>query len=641
MKRFFLRILNAVFPGRADDELAREVASHLAMLEGEGVRRGMTREEARLAARRAFGGVEHTKDLHRDVRSFVRLDDLRRDVQYGARTLRHTPGFTAIAVLTLALGIGANTAIFSVVNGVLLRPLPYKDPQRLVRIVENISAGDTSIGPRRRAVGLNLAELVTFRSKATTLSHAGVYVESTMTLAGRDESIRLTAIRLSPAFFSMLGVSPLRGRTFESREETPGADGVVVLSYSTWQRYFGGAPDVLSRSLTLDGRSFAVVGVMPSDFQFPDPQTQLWIPYALSGAGARLPIIARIADGATVEAASAEVGAILRQLLARSSRQPSDQGPFELEHVQDQLVAPVKPALRMLTAAVGFVLLIACINVANLMLARTAARQREIAVRLALGASRGRLIRQLLTESTMLALLGGAAGTGLAFGGLRLLQALGAGLPRGDLTLGVSIPRLDEIGIDLRVLAFTLAIALLTGVLFGLAPAARHSRSGQTDTLREGSASSAGSGFNLLRGHRLQGLLIVAEIAMAMLLLVGGGLMIRSFVNLSNVDPGYNPAGLLTFQVFSPRARPTFRRRSPRGPSLVATRPCGRLRRNASHASLQKRRPPQDDARLPDAAATSTRPWGAASTGEPRHAHRQPRVLERDGDARNRRTRVW
>ncbi len=547
LRRFMRRLFNLVQPGRAERELAREMASHLALLEDDYQRRGMTADEARFAARRAIGGIEQAKEQQRDARSFRWLEDAWRDAQHAWRMLCRSPGFTAVAVVTLALGIGANAAIFSIVNAVLLRPLPYADADRLVRIIENVPAASGSTVPTRRVIGLPLSDLTAFRSRVKTLSHVGVYVGSTVMLTGRAETIRLEATRVSPALLSMLGTPPLVGRTFEPEEEAPGRDAVVVLSYASWQRHFGGARDLLGQSVTLDGRTYSIVGVMPRGFEFPDPQTQLWIPYALTPAALRsrgLPI-ARLADGVSLQTAAAEVNVILRR---------SAPSPLELESVQEQLVAPVRAALIVLTVAVGVVLLIACVNVANLVLARTAARRREIAVRLALGAGRGRIVRQLFAENALLALVGGVAGIALAFGGVRLLKILGASLPRRDLMLGVSIPRLDEIGIDATVLAFTFGMSVLTGIVFGLAPALGHWRSLSITALRE-SAGSPVSGFNLFRRHRLQGLLIVSEIAMAMMLFVAGGLLMHSFVTLSSVDPGFDRSSVLTFQVFSPRAR--------------------------------------------------------------------------------------
>jgi predicted permease len=487
------------------------------------------------------------------------LDDMQRDVQYAVRTLRRTPGFTAVAVLTLTLGIGANTAMFSVVNAVLLRPLPYKEGGRLVRIFGNVSAAGSSSGPARRVPSVSVSDLAPLRAQTQTLSHITFYLPLSSTLTHPDGAIKLEGMRVLPDTFPMLGARALVGRTFESGEALAGADAVLILSHATWQRYFGGKADILGQSLTLDGRAYAVVGVMPPDFQFADPQVQFWVPFVpadfprIGGS----PIV-RLKDGVSMQTATAEVTTILQQLSAnRPATGPQPPGPsgYELVGLQDLLVAPVRPALIILAGAVGFVLLIACVNVANLLLARSAGRQREIAVRLAIGAGRGRLIRQALTESVLLALVGGIAGTALAFGGVRLLQTLGAGLPRRDLGgLGVGLPRLDEIGIDATVLAFTLGASVVTGVLFGLAPAIRQSRPSPMDTLREG-AGSATSGFNLFRGNRMQGLLVVAEIAMAMILFVGGGLLIHSVVNLSQVDPGYDPTHLLTAQVSLPRGR--------------------------------------------------------------------------------------
>jgi len=475
--------------------------------------------------------------------------DIDQDLRYAIRTLRRSPGFTTVAVLTLALGIGATTAMFSVINAVLLRPLPYPNSDRLVRFIEHRPPdARNAIGYPQQLASVQTTDLPAFRAEATTLSHVGVYVGTAMMWTGHGEPIRLQATRLSPSILAMLGVRPRIGRTFELREETPGTDAAVILSHAVWQQYFGGRTDVLGQSLVLDGRSFAVIGVMPNGFQYPDPQTQVWTPYALGATRARLQPIARLADGVSFEAASAQVSGILHNLRTSSAPQTANPPEFGIERVQEQLVAPVRPALLALAAAVAAVLLIACANVANLLLARSAARRREIAVRLALGARRGRIARQLLTESALLAVAGGAAGTLIAIGSLQLLHALGASLSRTDLTPGVSIPRLDEIRIDMSALAFTLVLAVSTGMLFGMAAALRQSNCRHSDFLREG-FSSASPGFNLLRHQRTQGVLVVVEIATAMLLLVGGGLLIHSFIKVSTVNPGYDPVNLLTFNV--------------------------------------------------------------------------------------------
>jgi putative ABC transport system permease protein len=586
-RRFFRRLSNAFRPNRAEPELARELSSHLALLEDEYRRRGLTPDAACLAARRALGGVEQIKDLHRDVRSFAWLDDLRRDLHYAIRALRRAPGFTGVAVLTLALGIGANTAIFSVVNAVLLRPLPYQDADRFVRIIDRIPPAPAGAGGPMRLPGVSVEELGRLRSRSRTLSNIGVYLQTSATLAGREEAVRLEGSRVSPQVFAMLGVQPMIGRRFANGEELAGADAVLILGYGTWQRQFGASPQVLGRSVTLDTRDYMVIGVMPQGFAFPDAQTQFWIPFVPPASGpawqARFTPVARLSEGASIAAAVAEVNAILPSIPPAPPAPPppgGQRGPrplppaplapqandwsarrepaskpllsnraadprFRIIGLQEQLVAPVKQALLILAGTVGFVLLIACVNVANLLLARTAVRGREIAVRRALGAGHGRLVRQLLAESILLALVGGLAGTAMAFGGVRLLQAAGASLPRRDLGTSFNIPRLAEIGIDSTVFGFALAISVATGILFGLAPALRQARGAHMPALRE---STGG------RSHRMQHVLVVAEIAMALVLLIGGGLLIHSFVNLLKTDAGYDPRNVLTFQVTLPRS---------------------------------------------------------------------------------------
>ena len=482
------------------------------------------------------------------------LDDVQRDLRWAIRALTRTPGFAAVAVITLALGIGANTAIFSVVNAVLLRPLPYRDPDRLVRIFGSIGAGESVNGPSQRVPAVVVSDLAPLRQATRTLSHIVMYVGASSTMTRGDEAVKLDGTRISPQAFEMLGAAPIIGRTFDVREGNSGADSVIILSFACWQRYFGGSAAVLRETLQLDGKAYAVIGVMPPSFQFPDAQTQFWVPFVetdfprMGGSP-----VARVEPGVSLQTASAEVTAILRGLSAApSTSRPPAPTRYELVGMQDQLVAPVRPALLVLAGAVAFVLLIACVNVANLVLARAAARQRELAVRVAIGASRGRLIAQALTESLLLASVGGVAGTGLAFAGVRLLRTLGASLPRRDIGPGIGFPRLDEIGIDRRVWAFALAVSVLTGIVAGLAPAIRQSRAAAMDLLREG-ASAGASGFDVFRRHRIQGVLVIAEIAMATLLFAGGGLLIHSLVNLSRVDPGYDAAHVLTAQVSLPR----------------------------------------------------------------------------------------
>jgi putative ABC transport system permease protein len=498
-----------------------------------------------------FGRVAHGEVANAPVARWRRwADDLVQDTARAARRLRRQPSFSLVAIATLALGIGANSAIFSVIHGVLLRPLPYPNADRLVTVLERKAAEDAS-GPSIEEDSLNEQQLAAFRSHSTSLAGAGSYAGATLVLTGQQESVRLEAARLTADVFPMLGVAPLLGRTFAPSDAVLGSGDVAVLSYTTWQRNFGGASDILGRSLTLDGRSVAVVGVMPQGFQFPEPQTRLWIPYKLAADAPErrfrtMEPMALLADGVGFRAATAEVNTVLKQLDVADG--PASE--FLLSRVQDELVAPVRPALLVMAVAVGLVLLIACVNVANLLLVRNAARQREMAVQVAIGAARGRLIRQGLAESGLLALLGSAVGVGIAVVGIRLVQTMGAGLPRRDVSADALLPRLDEVSMNWSVLAFTLGIAVATGLICGLLPALRRNPR-EMQTLREVTATSM-SGFSLGRRLKLQGVLVITEIAVATILCLGGGLLIRTFLSLSQVKPGYEPKQLLTFQISAP-----------------------------------------------------------------------------------------
>jgi putative ABC transport system permease protein len=473
------------------------------------------------------------------------------DLRYAFRTLRRQPGFAAVAILTMALGIGANTAIFTVVLAVLLRPLPFVDSDRVVRIVEHLPPSDGSAAPRRTSP-LALSEIAPLRSQTTTLSHLGTHIPTIRTVTNRDQPFRLVGSRVSPDLLSMIGAPPLLGRIFERGEDAPGADAVVVLSHATWRRHFSGAVDIVGQSIDLDGRPHTVVGVMSNGMSFPDPRDEFWLPFTVAGPmmRQRLPLTARLKDGVSSAAAAEEVAALLPRL--RSSA-PSD-SRFELVPLKDLVVSPVKSPLLVLTAAVSLVLLIACVNVASLLLARTTVRHREFAVRLALGAGRGRLIRQALTESLLLGILGGIAGVGLAFGGIRVLHSVAATPSRRDLPPGIGLPRLDEVSVDLSVLAFTVVTSILTGLVFGLLPALRQSRSQPGAALRD-AATTALAGFNPFRRHRTLATLVAAEIAIATVLFVGGALLIRSFLKLSAVNAGFDPRGVLTFSIAVPPDR--------------------------------------------------------------------------------------
>ena len=433
------------------------------------------------------------------------LGDVLHDMLYTLRMLRRAPAFAALVVATLAVGIGSNTAIFTVINAVLLRPLPYSDPDRLVWIVGGPP------GPR----GIAVPKLLELRARTRTLSHFGIDLPVMMTIAGETETVRLEGARISAAIVTMLDATPQCGRTFRADDERAGADAVILLSDGVWRRQFQRDPRIIGRSVIVDSRRYEVIGVMRRDFGFPNASTSFWIPFVWPSAGpsllSRYVPIARIRPEVSVQTSSAEISMILNQSAeaeppnGRSVRHPSS-APLttnapasvspqsrapgaRLVSLQDALVAPIRPALLVLSGAASLVLLIACANVANLLLARSAARQREFAIRLALGSGRGRLVRQLLTESLLVSLISALVGTGLAAGALRLLRALSTGLARSDLGPPVALPRLEQVVIDPAALAFALVTALATGLIVALAPVLRHVRPWRLHRCMDGRSS--------------------------------------------------------------------------------------------------------------------------------------------------------
>jgi putative ABC transport system permease protein len=460
------------------------------------------------------------------------MDTVFQDFRYAVRALRRTPSFTAAAALCLALGIGANTAIFSVIDGVLLRPLSFRDPTSLVVVWES----DPQRGQDRNVV--SPANYLDWRRLNSTFSDIGAYIDWHANLTGVDEPIEVARSIATATFFSVLGVPPALGRVYTPEEDVPNGPQMVVLSHRLWERQFGARRDVLGSRLTLDGRPFTVIGVMPDGFGIEGSRAELWTPMGLDPAvdyrtrtGRYLTSIARLRRGVTAERAQADLSAIARRLETAHPAFNTGWG-VNVVPMDEQVVGGVRRALLVLGGVVTFVLLIACANVANLLLARSTARTREIAIRAALGAGRARMVRQLLTESVVLGLLGGALGLVLAYWGLQSVRVVA---PQ-------SVPRIATVSIDGRTLAFTVVIALLTGLLFGLAPALSAGRRDLQSTLREGARGSTSGG-------RTRSLLVVAQVACALVLLVGAGLMMRSFVKLQSVDPGFDPDHVLTGRV--------------------------------------------------------------------------------------------
>ncbi len=471
------------------------------------------------------------------------MERLWQDVRYATRVLMKKPGFAAVAVLTLALGIGANTAIFSVVNAVLLRPLPYRDPARIFAI------NKAAMG--KGLPGIAAFEYFDWRDQSEAFEQIAGYSTDNFNLTGGDEPERITVARVTANLFPLLGVQPISGRVFMPEEDAPGHGQVVVVSQGFWQRRYGGDPGLIGQTITLNDKTYTVVGIMPASFRF--PQTfEIWMPLALDEAAEKtgdtfslLEIVARIKPQISIERAQADLNTI-EDRVAEKFPGMLENTRIEVVPLHAHLVGEIRPALLLLLGAVCFVLLIACANVANLLLARASSRQKEIAIRSALGARRSDIMRQLLTESIMLALAGGALGILLALWGVDLLLS---GMPGN---IANSLPGIKDVGIDRQVLGFTLFVSILTGIFFGLAPALIASKPNLNETLKEGGGKTAFQSRSLLS---LRSLLVVSELALALVLLIGAGLMIKSFARLLDVKPGYNPENVLTLRVDLPRNR--------------------------------------------------------------------------------------
>jgi putative ABC transport system permease protein len=520
--------IRSLFRGsQVDRELEEELAYHLEHKTEELVAKGLTASAAREVALGELGGLTRVTEQCRDTWRARWIETSMQDMRYGARVLYKSPGFTLVAVMTLALGIGANTAMFSLVNGILLRPLPFPTPHRLVRVTGSYPQGG----------------LVFLRQQAKTMDVASYADGHDFNMTGWGEPVRLTGTLVSAELFSILGTRAALGRTFLSGEDLAGRDHPVILSHALWQQRFGSDPAIIGRSIALDGVGRQVIGVMPPGFAFPSSRTELWTPLHIDAgraqtywAGDYMPVVGRLRRDASLGRAGAEARLLQSRLPALFPwPMPSEwNADVSVVALQQDMVGDVRTRLLLLLGAVGLVLGIACANVANLLLSRAATREAEMAVRVALGAGRLRIIRQLLTESVLLASAGAAVGIGLAASGIHVLKA----------ALPPDTPRLTEVSLDWQVLAFAAALAIVAAAAFGLAPAFHAARLTLTDSLKSGSRGGSASGAQGVRRA-----LVVGEVALAAMLVVASGVLIRSFWNLTHVNPGFRPERVLTLRV--------------------------------------------------------------------------------------------
>jgi putative ABC transport system permease protein len=547
MRVFFRRLRGVFRSDQADRELAEEIESNLESQIADYVRAGMSAAEARRRALIRLGGVEAVKEAYRDRRGLPAFDTLLQDIRYGLRGLRRSPGFAITAVLTLALGIGATTAIFSAVYALLIHPLPYRDPDRLVWVTER----------QRSGFGGAIAEpdLAAWRERGRPFESAAGYAPNEYTVIGAGDSMRISGVLVSANFLSLLGVAPQFGRDFVPGDDRPGSPAVALLSDALWRERFSGDPRVVGTTLNLDGNPYTVVGVLPPRFRFPEMALapQVLIALRTSGSSAfnlrepsvMLQVLARVRPGDAVASVAAELHAIQRNR-ARSYPAPlarmAEGRRMEVIPLQRHLAGDSRKPLIVLLSAVGLVLLIACANIANLQLVRAAGRRHEIAVRGALGGARTRLARQFLTESVVISVF--AAAAGLAIGAFAIDAIRGGHSP--------ALPWLATVNLDPYVFGFTMGVAAVTAMLFGAAPAITGSRANLMDALKTTSLRMSGA-----RDHRLlQNVFVVGEIALALVLLIGAGLLVRSFRDLMRIDPGYNPHNVLTASVQLPDDTP-------------------------------------------------------------------------------------
>lgn len=522
---------------KKDKELAEEIESHLAHEEDANAERGLSAEEARRRARVRFGNARATRERVWLDGSFPWVEKLWRDVRFALRSLKKTPAFTCIAILVIAVGIGVNTAVFSVINTVLLKPLTYPDPQSLVQLMNTSQEGSFP--------GANIPKFNIWLQQTKIFQQVAAYDfgGAGMNLTGGDQPQQVQGIHVSAEYFALFGAPVAAGRTFTSAEDSPHGGNVVVLSYGLWKSRFGGNPNIVSSNFQLDGQPYMVVGVIGRGF-VTDTPADLWVPFQFDLASQDMAnyftVAGRLKPGVTIAQANAQIRLAADQYrrMYGANALPPGNG-FGVASLQESMIGDTRFSLFVLLGAVGFVLLIACANVANLLLARASARKRELATRAALGAGRGQIVRQLLTESLTLSLSGGVLGLALGYVGVRLLLRINPG----------DIPRLGEncaaVTLDLNILLFTLGISILTGILFGLAPAISTSRPNLAAVLNENSSRS-GLGF---RSGKLRSVLVICEMALTLVLLIGAALLIRTFFKLQAVDPGFTTKNVLTMSM--------------------------------------------------------------------------------------------
>ncbi len=536
-----LRLKALLWRRRLDRDLDDELRFHIAMREQKNIGQGLPTDQAHLAARRRFGNISSFKEACREMWTLGSVEIFWQDLRYALRTLRKSPAFTLVAVFALALGIGANTAIFSVVNAVMLKPLPYRDPGQLTLLWGNVRR----VKVERR--GTSYPDFVDWRKQSKSFVDMAGYNDVSFTLTGADQPERLDGEFVSASYFSILGISPILGRTFlASEDQVPMRNPVVVLSEGLWKRRYGGDPAIVGKTILTSTRSYTVVGVMPARFPGILDTAQMWIPFMMAGSaddfaqrGDRgMGVLARLKPGVSIAQAQAELDTICTAL-ARQYPNTNEARGVEVAPLDKEIFGEIRPAALALLGAVAFVLLIACANVANLLLARSETRQREIALRVAVGASRMRLWRQLLTESCVLAVIGAAAGLLLAVFGLRILMAASP----------ITFPSFVHPGIDPPVALFTLLVSLVCGIVMGLAPAVHSRIAGLHTALKESSGRVSGGKMP----QRFRNALVVAEIALTLVLLIGAGLLIRSFRELTALNPGFDPDHLLCLSVSLPR----------------------------------------------------------------------------------------